>query len=115
MSPSLGLHLRYLQHHPPEEEKPGELSHCHILSFSFSVANLSRTPRGVLCEGSSLEFRNSFSQQSLTFKTTFFLLLLQIFFEIQSAAISWLFKAVDGVGGGGEGGAAGQLDLVGLK
>lgn len=72
-------------------------------------------PHGVLCEGSSLEFRNSFSQQSLTFKTTFFLLLLQILFEIQSAAISWLFKAVDGVGGGGEGGAAGQLDLEGLR
>lgn len=73
-------------------------------------------PRGVPCEGSSLEFRNSFSQQSLTFKTTFFLLLLQILFEIQSAAISWLFKAVDGWGaGGGEGGAAGQLDLEGVR
>lgn len=40
----LGLHLRYPQHHLPEEEEAWRAPSCHTLSFSF------RTPCGVPCE-----------------------------------------------------------------
>lgn len=70
------LRLQHPQHHPSDhKDSPPSCGEdawrTALLSnpvFSLNVAGMFRPPRVVLCKGSSLEFRNSFSQQSLTFK-----------------------------------------------
>lgn len=77
------------------QRKPGELPSCQVVS-SLDVANMFRPLHTVLCKKASLEFRNSFSQPSWTFKTIFLLLPVQILPEFQSSAVAWSSQWIGG-------------------
>ena len=84
--------------------------------FSLDVANMSRPPRGVLCKGSSLEFRNNLFSTKPDFQNYFLALTNLVWNSKRNDCLALWSNASEHWGWGGWGmGAAGQLDLQGMK